>query len=344
MADSNSVDVAGEAGESEPVESFNIFLMQESLYLKLAMHYAPYRWRGRMKQIIDAVDENMPLEQAVEKFKKGLPKELSAILNSALQLPEPGKFFLHSMRTGWERRGLLKSLTAALAYPMLLLLATLMLSYAANFVMAPVLIQLTEDFGLVGLDKSLVEDQQSASLGMLAVFFWCLLIGGSLRWIGPRWALLSVLGGLPYIGKAFRWISLYEILQRLDAMSQQGIDAMAAAERTAVSFTGSPLEASFAHISRRIESGVPIGGSLARSLLSDGLCGPILLALDHPNSGSTHYAHATKVLWRLSEFRMNSFSMILPFLIFVFIVNITLGTVSTFLGLLVNFIRLLSAF
>ena len=36
MADSNSVDVAGEAGESEPVESFNIFLMQESLYLKLA--------------------------------------------------------------------------------------------------------------------------------------------------------------------------------------------------------------------------------------------------------------------------------------------------------------------
>ena len=61
-----------------------------------------------MKQIIDAVDEVCPWSKQLRNLKKGLPKELSAILNSALQLPEPGKFFLHSMRTGWERRGLLK--------------------------------------------------------------------------------------------------------------------------------------------------------------------------------------------------------------------------------------------
>ena len=340
----NASNSSEQAVEAELLESLSMATMQESLYLKLSLHYVPLRWRRRMNQIIEEVDRNIPLEQAAVKCQTKLPRELSAILDTALQLPEPGKFFLHAMRTGWEKRRLLKSLVAVLSYPMVLLLATLLLTYAANSLLAPVLIQLTEEFGLAGLNKSIVEDQQSASLGMLAIFVWCCLIGLTLKWIGPRWALLSVLGGLPYIGRAFRWISLYELVQRFEAMSQQGLDGIVASEKAAASFVGSSLESSFQQISRRIKSGVPIGNSIAQSLLSDGLCGPILLALDHPNQGSTNFAHVAKVLWRLSEFRINTFSLVLPFLIFVLIIMITIGTISAFLVLFINFIRVLTAF
>lgn len=98
------------------------------------------------------------------------------------------------------------------------------------------------------------------------------------------------------------------------------------------------------HIAERHEAGLPIGETLARSLLSDGLCGPALLSLDYPNQARPNFANAAQILWRLSEMRLNTLSSILPFLIFVFIVNVVVGTLSTYLGLLVNLIRLLSAF
>lgn len=329
---------------AELLESFNVGAMQESLYLKLSLHCLPGRWRNSMKRLIDAIDSNVPLEQAVHQFQNKLPGEFHAILLAALQLPEPGKFVLHTMNGRMERQRLTRSLVSVLTYPMALLVAAILLSSAASFLLAPVLIQLTEDFGLTGVNKSVVEDQQAASRGMLAVFFWTMLVGLSLRWIGPKWASFSVWSGLPYLGKALRWISLYEILHRLEGVAEQGLGGIPALQRVADSFVSSPLEAAFLHILRRNEAGMCIGASLSRSLLSDGLCGPVLLSLDHQTQGRPDFSRAAHVLRRLSEIRLNTLTTIFPFLAFVLIVSIVVGTVSSYVGLLVNFIRVLAAF
>jgi len=328
----------------ELLDGLDATAMQQSLYFQLALNYLPLRWRAPMGRLIETIDQGVPVEVAVEQLRSKLPCELHSIIQAGMQMPDAGRFVLDVIRVRWDKQRLLRNLAAILAYPIALLLASLFIAVAASLTLAPTLINLTESFGLAGMSPSIVLDQQSASLGMLGIFFWCVFTGLAVKWVGPKWGTLSVLGGLPYVGKAFRWISLFEIVQRLEAIAQQGLGGVTATERASLSFVDSPLEASCLHIARRQAAGVPIGESLSQSLLSDGLCGPILLAMDYPSRGQPDFAHAAQVLWRLAELRLNTLSTIFPFLIFILIVNIVVGTMSTYLGLLVNLIRLLSAF
>jgi type II secretory pathway component PulF len=340
MNNSNSEEkIAGEL-----LDGLDAATMQQALCLKLTMHYLPLSWRRSAGKLLEALDRGVTLEAAVEEHKSRLPTGFNAMLQAGLQLPDPGRFVLEACRVRWEKHRLTRDLIAILSYPLVLLLSSLLMACAASIILAPVLINLTESFGLANSSSSIISDQRAASLGLLGLFAWCGLTGLAIVGIGPSWAGLSVLTGLPYVGRAFRWISLYEILQRLEAIAQQGLGGVVATKRAAMSFVHSPAEASMGHIADRHEAGLPIGESLARSLLSDGLCGPALLALDYPNQARPNFANAAQILWRLSEMRLNTLSSILPFLIFVFIVNVVVGTLSTYLGLLVNLIRLLSAF
>ena len=187
-------------------------------------------------------------------------------------------------------------------------------------------------------------DQHYAIVGLSISCVWLLLVALTLRWIGPAWTRLAVLGGTMVIGRPLRWLALRELLSRYDSVLSQGISGMPATEVLARSFAGSSLSMTSRVLQERLEAGAPLGRALSTSQLSDGLCRPALLMIDeHPGDPRHAIGDVSNLLEQLAQERCRTLSVVLPVFVLLIVGTILWATFSSYLSALESLMHYISA-
>jgi type II secretory pathway component PulF len=332
-------------GETQVMGDRQPEVMVESLQWRLAVQWAPLRWRRSLTELAVTLENGVALEDAIRQHRSAAPGELRSLWDTSLRLPSPSKFVLQSLTLRAQASMAAKRLLEMAIYPFLLLVVSLIITFLLCTILEQLVSDVHGELGLAGQAPAVIRDQRSAVAALLAMLGWCALLWLTFRSLGPPWAWSAIAGGIPYFGKTFRWLSLFEMIGRLDSLWQQGLSGQAANESLAHSFLNGRQAAVASVLAVRAQRGVPLGTALAECTLSDGFCAPILLTL---NSSSinlvsktefSRLSEVTQLLIRMAEARNRFLGLLIPVLIFVLIGSIVWGVLSSYLEVLVSLIR-----
>lgn len=314
-------------------------LTLDALQLRLAAQMSPYRWSRALNRLAADVDAGRPLDEAFHRHSPMIPAQLRSLIGEALQVPDPTRLVLDAVQVRDKVRDNWRELMGMIAYPTLLFSIALGVGVAFSFVMrSTVDFSWIEEFGLRGYPelKASLDDQHHAVLGLAMSFGWIVLVLATIALIGPSWAWLAVMGGLLLIGRPLRWVALQELLTRFEMFIGQGLPSLAAAEAVSRSFHRSSQATVAAAIAARIKDGMPLGRSVSRSMLADGLCRPALELLDL-RGGNMQQAlvQTAELLGHLTEQRCRALAMILPVFLLALVGTIVWASICTyFMGLM----------
>jgi type II secretory pathway component PulF len=317
----------------------------DSLNLRIALQIAPRRWVSSLQKLIDSTEQGQPLDEAVRQHSRNMPIELCSLLEAGLKLPEPTRFLLDAIVARRETEGIHWRLTALATYPLVMLLFASATCFLVTNTLQILMTEGLSDFGLTGIDQALayVADQRMALVAALGILLWCLVVGVTLRLVGPRWAALAVLGGLPLYGKPSRWIYLHELVNRLALASKQVGDPIIATEAMAASFAGSSNEVVASLAARRIKTGISTGSALTQSMLSDGLCAPLLLSIDRNRNLAEGCEVVAKALRRIADTRCKFLAMTMPVFVIITVATLIWGTFSGYVAMMIVLLRMISS-
>ncbi len=311
------------------------FLMLDALKLRLANQLAPRSWRGSFERLAQRLERGQPLDEAFAAEQTRLPSELECLIREAIHVRDPAKLILDVVRVRDEIGKSWRELLVLLAYPMLLIGIAMSVGVAFSFVMQNIMdFGWIEEFGMAGYEQvvSGLNDQHHAIVGLGMVFLWLLMVMATVAVIGPRWAWAAVAGGMVLVGRPVRWISLQEILRRLEMFVAQGMPPVEATEAVSRSFARSRQAIAADAIAQRAKSGMSLGRSLSASMLSDGLCRPALLLLDERGSDmQCGLLDTSTLIGRLVEQRCRTLATVLPVFALVLVGTIVWASICTYL-------------
>ncbi len=317
-----------------------------ALNLRLARQVAPARWARVFDDMAGRIETGTPFDEAFRQCQARIPRELRGLIQEALRTPEPGTLLAESVRVRAEVQRTWREFTATIVYPLVLLGFALVVGIAFSFSMKTMVsYEWMEDFGIVGTEQlaANLDDQHHAVVGLGMILGWLALVLVSLYWLGPPWAWLAVLGGMLIVGKPLRWLSLQELLVRLQIFISQGQPTSEAAHAVARSFAGSPQAVSATAIANRIEAGAPIGQAIATSMLTDGLCRPAVLALDQTQGEIVPALLLTSdLLGDLVEQRCRTLRSILPVIVLALVGTVLWSSLSVYVMALIPLIDTIS--
>ena len=188
-------------------------------------------------------------------------------------------------------------------------------------------------------------DQHQANLGAAMVFGWLALMLAMLRWVGPSWAWTAVVGGFTLIGRPLRWIKLQEILLRFKMLVDQGVPDAELANAVARSFAASSQSFATMHVARRVQAGMPIGLALSTTMLSDGLCQPVLLLLDSPDA---RFADAcdkgASLLGEMTRRRLQLLTSLMPLFVLLLVGSVLWAMLSMYLHVAILIMQIIVYF
>ncbi len=318
----------------------------DSLHLRIAIQAAPYRYRSGFTKILESLDHGQSLQDAVQLHRETFSGETQALIDAALKLPEPTRFLLDATSQTENHSPLRWQLRMLIAYPLIMIGVAsgfcAVISQSLNAIMKDGF----ADFGLVGFDvlESRASDQLSANIAIFASVLWCLVIAITIRLCGPRWSFVAVMGGVPLIGKPIRWLSLSELTSRFASVLKQVPETTKATEILAASFRDSQFEMVTQLIHRRIQGGTSIGTAISQSILSDGLCSPVLLTLDRSKDVSLVCEQIANTIKTMAEARCRVVSGIMPLLVLTTIATIVWGTLSGYIHMMLMLLNMFGPF
>jgi type II secretory pathway component PulF len=317
----------------------------DSLNLRIALQIAPRRWVSSLRKLVNSTEQGQSLDEAVRQHSRNMPIELRSLLEAGLKLPEPTRFLLDAIVARRDSEGVRWQLIALVIYPLAMLLFAAGICFIVTSLLHVLMTEGFSDFGLVGFDQAAayVQDQSMALMAAIGILVWCVVVGLTLRLVGPRWAGVAVLGGLPLYGKPTRWIILNELVHRLGLASGQVNDPIMAMEATAASFQGSSNEVVANLACRRMISGVSTGSAFTQSMLSDGLCAPLLLSIDQNQNLAEGCERVAKALRRIADTRCKFLSMTMPVFVIITIATMIWGTISGYVAIMIMMMRLISS-
>jgi type II secretory pathway component PulF len=275
-----------------------------------------------------------------------MPQDLQSLLQACLKLPDPTRFFLTIVIAQRSSHAVRRQTLTLVGYPLL------MIGFAAGtcaFIAQILYNAVNEgfaDWGLRGFDEvvRLLDDQRKAFWATFAIMLWCIVTGLTIRFIGPRWAMVSVVGGLPIVGRPLRWLGLHEILVRFQAVTQQSGEGLSlSASTVADSLHGSDYQVVSQLIARRIGSGMAPGLAFSQSMLSDGLCKPALLSIDRSSDLSSGCGQVADMLKRLAEERCRAMGTLMPMFVLITIGTMVWGTIGGYMAMLRLLLSMLSS-
>ncbi len=315
------------------------------LKLRLATQVAPVRWMGSLEAIARKVEGGETLEHAIAGTRG--PRELQCLLSESLNLPDPTRFVLDAIRGRSEVRASWSNFVSLVSYPLALFVVAVLIGAVFSYVTRGI-VDFTgmEEFGLSGFAtvKANIDDQHAALTGAAMVIGWVTLVLLTIAVVGPPWAWTAVMGGVVIIGRPLRWVSLQEILHRYHLFADQGVADGNIGRAVARSFNRSSQAVVAASVAQRIEAGMPIGRSLAQSMLSDGLCRPALLLLDEPGTqASAGFLRTARLLGLLAEQRCRVLGMIMPVLLILMVGTVIWATISCYIMMFLPLVNMISA-
>ena len=287
----------------------------DALKLRLAVQVAPVRWQTSLGSLADAIERGEALEEVVQAGATQMPKELRCLVEESAKLPEPGRFLVECLKARSEIRASWRDLARLCIYPTCLLVFALLVGVSFSFCMN-YMIDTTwiEDFGLAGVESTVeaLRDQHHAMISMALILGWIGLMLVTVYFAGPPWAWVAVMGGVMLIGKPLRWLHMREILHRYYLFVSQGLSLPEASRAVSRSFSASSQAIVTRKISERIEAGATLGHALASSLLSDGICRPMLFMMDQSSDLTSAIQENAQLLGRLVDRRCRGLSSMVP--------------------------------
>ncbi len=317
--------------------------MLNSVKLQLAQQYAPRRWRPWIESVTRALEQGVPLGEAIGKSRTSAPRELGAIVDSAMQVGAPAQLLLDVLRTREALRTSWKELWVLLLYPTVTLVFAILIGVMFSSTMD---FNFLTEFGLSGTDQilAMVNDQRQSMYGMAFVVGWTLLVFGTIAALGPAWALTSVVGGVRVFGRPLRWINLSEILNRYQLFIGQGLPTIDAAAAVSRSFSSSAQRYVAEGIERRIRQGASLGVAFAATSMSDGLCRPALRMLDYRGEDlNTALAETSGLLQHMVEQRCRSLSGIMPLFVLMIVGSVVWSVFSCYLLAFMPLVSMISS-
>jgi len=317
--------------------------MLNSVKLQLAQQYAPRRWRAWIESVALALEHGTPLDEAIAKVRSYAPRELGAIVDSAMQVGAPTQLILDALRTRESLRRSWKELWILLLYPTVTLVFAISIGVMFSSTMD---FEFLTEFDLKGADQILatVNDQRQSMYGLAFVIGWTLLVIGTIAVIGPAWALTSIIGGVRVFGRPLRWINLSEILNRYQLFIGQGLPTIDAATAVSRSFSSSAQRYAAEGIERRIRQGTSLGVAFALTSMSDGLCRPALRMLDYRGEDlSTALAETSELLQHMVEQRCRSLSGVMPLFVLLIVGSVVWSVFSCYLLAFMPLVSMISS-
>lgn len=317
----------------------------DALKLRLAAQIAPWRWRSTLEHMATGIEAGDSLDTLAKTIR--MPRELACLWGEALRLPDPTRFMLDALRGQGEARASWNALASLIGYPLALLIFAVSIGAAFSFVAQGIVdFSGLDDLGLAGFDyvQAAIEDQHNALMGVAIVVVWTAVVLLTMAVVGPPWAWMAVIGGVMLIGRPLRWVSLQELLYRFHLFAEQGVVDGSLGRAVARSFSRSSQSVVAESVAYRIEAGTPVGRSLARSMLSDGLCSPALLLLDEQDAHtSAGFLRSARLLGRLAEQRCRVLGMVMPVLLLLIVGTIIWATISCYLLVFLSLVRMISS-
>jgi type II secretory pathway component PulF len=317
----------------------------DSLNLQIAMQIAPRSWLSSLQRLAESTERRVPLEEAISQHAPSMSREFRSLAMASLKLPEPTQFLLDAIVARRDSQGIRWHLVLMFIYPLIMILFGAGICFLVSSVLLVLMTEGIADFGLSGYEQmqSQISDQRMALMALVSIVGWCIAVGLTLRIVGPRWAGVAVIGGLPLFGKPLRWINIAEIVQRLALTSKQVKAPIQALEAMAASFVGSSNEIVASQALARTRSGALIGSSLSRSVLSDGLCAPLLLSIDNYANQAEGCEKAAQTLRRVTDVRCKFLGMMLPLFLIITLLTIVWGTLSGYFSIMVLMMKLITS-
>ena len=319
--------------------------MLDALKLRLAAQVAPRRWSRALRRVVATIEQGTPLDMALKSEAKRIPGDLRCLMESALAVADPAELILEAARTRQSAPRNGRILLSSVVYPFILwclaIAISSMYSYAAQDFES-----MLEEFGIdIPLSLTVfLEEQRSVTFGSGLLTLWIVITVVTIVLIGPRWAWLSIGGGLVFIGRPLRWMALQELLSRYRAFAAQGVVDGAIAQAVSHSFQRSGQSQVAGLIESRIAQGAPLGQAISETLLGDGLCKPALVLLDHQNRPlPAAIAETTDMLAQLVEQRCRILASLLPLLVLLLVATMVWNILANYLSICWGLISMITS-
>lgn len=302
----------------------------DALKLQLASQYASRRWRASLAKMASELKSGKLLEQVVNQLDS--PRDLKHLMQAALSVPDPTQLVLEVVKHQETRRSIWREFLSLMIYPIAMLFFAIGVGICfSNFSLD---LEFMEEFGLVGLDqvKAALDDHYSSLVGFALIINWTLVTLILIRFVGPKWASLSIFGGLLLFGRPLRWIALAEMLHRFRIFLEQGLPTNLAAKKTAESMLNSEQHYVAEFVHARLLEGASLGSALSRCSLNDGLCRPAIRLLDHRGAQTMEAMRVTAdLIQQLADQRCRHLNNVMPIIVLLFVASIIWSIFSTYI-------------
>lgn len=313
---------------------------QDVIKLQIAAQLAPRRWRRELEGLYFALEQGGEWPVAIDSIRARLP-ELGHLLSAALAAGDPAGITLALLQHRTTSRTSWRQLVSSLAYPLIMLLAALLVGSLMSMAMLGLVNYTWKDgfFDDFSLDKTLlsrVQEFYDASLGGLFLVAWvCLLIGTAYALASPG-AWLKLVGSVPVLGRPYRWMHLSELLTRISVFSQVQPTLEKSLALTEQSFGNQAPAAISRYLAQAISHGEALPNALHKTIVSDARAGIALTLLD-PSDISGSAMEASRLVDEMIIATCNQLRMILPVFIMILVGSIIWGAWSSYFELLNSF-------
>ena len=302
----------------------------DALQLKIAAQLAPRRWRSDIEQLLRDLESGRDWPQAVESLTKRRA-DLGALVSAALAAGHPARIILSLFQKRAASRASWQHLVLSLVYPLALLVGGLVVG---SLMALATMGFLTRDWSMP--DPAMyarVEEFYDAAVGGLLLIAWLLVLVVLAYCSASRSAWLKLVGGVPVLGRPYRWMKLSELLSRISVFSQYQPVLGTSLELTQQSFGSNALAPISGYLVEAIESGEALPNAIHKTIISDARVGMALTLIDSSDlSGSTQ--RASRMVDQMIMATCNQLRLILPAFILLVVASIIWGTWSFYFEIL----------
>ncbi len=321
---------------------------QAQVALPVALRSAARETRGRtarhLNQLASCLESGMDLETALSAAGESKSKQLAALIRSGARAGDLGRVLAEMSNHAAARRNMRVEWVVALAYPLFMLLVTLLFATVIFWTIVPTLEGAIQDFEVarpsivilaITAGRNFVTLMGITIVSLAVCFVLARTILGKVRF---AWFLTTV----PLLGAPIFWMGTWEWLIALRQLVAAGIPLSESLRFAAASVSAPNISAASGKLADRIESGESLDHVLQNTAFLPASIAPLLGWGEQQQTLVEALQLAGDVMAERVRSRLMWLSIVLPPVLFVLIATLVGCVVTSCLLPLVILIQNLS--